>query len=302
MSVGTKPILVLGGPTAAGKTDAAIAVAQRWRGVRLVSADAMQVFRGFDIGTGKPDPATLAAAPHACIDVREAHEPYSAADFAADADAIIAQHDRVVVVGGTGFYLRALLVGLAPAPSADPALRAELEAKDDPHAELSRVDPVMAARLHPNDRVRVVRALEVFYKLGRPFSEVQAEHAFEVPRHEASRLWLDRADLEERIDRRVLQMVAQGYVAEVQGLLARGVSPESRPMRSLGYRWMVAHLHAGLPLDEAIAGTQRDTRRFARKQRLMLRSIGGFTRIEDDHLGPVLDEATRLFGPPDRAL
>lgn len=294
-----RPILVIGGPTAAGKTDAAIAVASRWRGVRLISADAMQVFRGFDVGTGKPDSATLAAFPHACIDIRDADEPYSAADFAADADAIIHEQDRVVVVGGTGFYLRALLVGLAPAPSADPQLRAELEALEHPHAELARIDPVMASRLHPNDRVRVIRALEVFHKLGRPFSEVQAEFAFDEPRHDAARLWLDRADLEARIDARVLHMVRAGYVDEVEGLLKAGISADTRPMRSLGYRWMVAHLREGLPLADAIANTQRDTRRFARKQRLMLRSIGGFERIDDEPLDAVFRAATRLFGPAD---
>ncbi|MCB9759314.1 MAG: tRNA (adenosine(37)-N6)-dimethylallyltransferase MiaA [Alphaproteobacteria bacterium] len=291
-------ILVLAGPTAAGKTAAAMRVADLWPGVRLVSADAMQVYRGMDIGTGKPTPAELARYPHACVDIRDSDAPYSAADFAADADAIIAEGAPTVIVGGTGFYLRALLVGLAPAPSADEALRAELEALDDPHAALARVDPVLAAQLHPNDRVRVIRGLEVHRLTGRPFSAIHQEHAFTAPRHPAVRRWLDRDDLDARIDARVLKMVEDGYVEEVRRLLTSGVDRDSKPMRSLGYRWMGAHLLDDLPLAEAVRLTQRDTRRFARKQRGMLRSIGGFEQIDAEDWPAVRAAATEAFGPP----
>lgn len=290
-------LLVLGGPTAAGKTAMAMAIAERWP-VRLVSADAMQVYRGMDIGTGKPSPAELARFPHDNIDVREPHEEFSAKDLADGADARLRAGEDVVVVGGTGFYLRALLIGFAPTPAADPALRAALDALPDPHGALAEVDPPTAARLHPNDRVRVVRALEVYHLTGRPMSVVHAEHPVGEARWPARRLWVDRADLDARIDARVLQMVEQGYVAEVEGLLQRGVSRDLKPMRSLGYRWMSATVAGELPLAEAIEATQRDTRRFAKKQRQMLRSIGGFEQVNGEDLDAVLAVAAETFGPP----
>lgn len=289
-------LLVLGGPTAAGKTALAMAIAARWP-VRLVSADAMQVYRGLDIGTGKPSPAELARFPHDNIDVREPHEEFSAMDLADGADARLRAGEDVVVVGGTGFYLRALLIGFAPTPPVDPALRAALDASPDPYAALAAVDPTTAARLHKNDRVRVVRALEVFHLTGRPMSAVHAEHPVGEARWPARRLWVDRDELDARIDARVLQMVEQGYVAEVEGLLHRGVSRDLKPMRSLGYRWMSAHVAGEISLAEAVEATQRDTRRFAKKQRQMLRSIGGFEQVHGEALDQVLAAAAETFGP-----
>jgi tRNA dimethylallyltransferase len=288
-------VLCLGGPTATGKTAAAIEVARRWS-VELVSADAMQVYRGMDVGTAKPPPAVLAEFPHHAIDIRDPHESYSAADFASDTDAVIALGRPVVVVGGTGFYFRALLHGLVAAPPADPALRAELEQKEDLHAELAKVDPVLAARLHPNDRVRLIRGLEVYRLSGQTLSSLHASDT-NAPRHASVRVLLDRDDVAQRIDGRVLEMMSQGYLAEVQGLLDQGVSPDAKPMRSLGYRWLTAHLTQGLSLDEAVRLTQRDTRRFARKQRGMFRSVGGFETIAGGDLDAVLRAAERAFGP-----
>ena len=145
-------ILFLGGPTSAGKTAAAVALADEWN-PRIVSADAMQVYRGMDIGTGKLSTAMLERYPHAGIDIRDPHEEFNAVDFATLADGEIAQAQEqgrpVVIVGGTGLYFRALLQGFVEAPSGTPALREELEALDDPHRELQRVDPVLAERLHP---------------------------------------------------------------------------------------------------------------------------------------------------------
>ena len=289
------PLLVLAGPTAAGKTAAAFEVARRWD-VELISADAMQVYRGMDIGTAKPSPRELAEFPHHGVDIREPTQPYDAAEFAADADLLIDTGARVVVVGGTGFYLRALLVGLAPTPKADLQLRSELERLHDPHAELARVDPVLAERLHPNDRVRVIRGLEVFRVTGRPLSQIHAESPFLEPRHAAVRLHLERDDLPQRIDRRVLEMMDAGYLDEVRGLLDAGVPRDAKPMKSLGYRHLADHLIEGLELAEAVRLTQRDTRRFARKQRTMLRSIGGFSVLPAQDLEAVLRAAERAFG------
>jgi len=287
-------LLVLGGPTAAGKTAAACAVHDR-TGARLVSADAMQVYRGLDIGTGKPTPDELTSYPHACLDVRDPHQDYNAADFARDADAVIAQGGPVVVVGGTGLYLRALLQGLVVTPPADPALRAELETLPDLFAALQAVDPVLAARLHPNDRVRILRGLEVHRMTGQRLSELHDAHLGQV-RHQAVRLWLDRDDLHARIDARVLQMVEQGLVQELRDALDAGVPPDCKPLKSLGYKHFLFHVRGTMSLDEAIRCTQRDTRRFARKQRAMLRKLGGFTQVDARDTAAVLAEAARAFG------
>ena len=288
-------LLILGGPTATGKTDAATAVADAFDAI-IVSADAMQVYRGMDIGTAKPSPEELERWPHHLLNIRDPHQAYNAADFARDCDALIAEHPRVVVAGGTGFYIRALLTGLAPAPPSRPELRAELEQIEDPHALLQEQDPVLAQRLHPNDKVRVLRGLEVFRMTGRRLSEIHAEHDLSVPRHPAVRLMLDRQDLAERIDGRVISMMEAGYVAEVQGLLDAGVTPDLKPMKSLGYKWLSQQLLDGLDPAEALRLTQRDTRRFARKQRTMFRSIGGFRPIDGGDMDQVMRAAEEAFG------
>jgi tRNA dimethylallyltransferase len=288
-------VLVLGGPTATGKTAAATAVADAFEAI-IVSADAMQVYRGMDIGTAKPSPEELARWPHHLVDIRDPHEAYNAADFALDCDGLIAKHPRIVIAGGTGFYIRALLTGLAPAPPSEPALRAELEQLEDPHALLQEQDPVLALRLHPNDRVRILRGLEVFRMTGRRLSDIHAEHDLSVPRHSAVRLMLDRADLAERIDGRVVSMMEAGYMEEVQGLLDAGVTPDLKPMKSLGYKWLSEQLLNGLEPAEALRLTQRDTRRFARKQRTMFRSIGGFEAIDGGDLDRVMRAAEEAFG------
>lgn len=293
-----RPILVIAGPTASGKTAAAVHVACLW-GARLVSADAMQVYRGMDIGTGKACPALLRRFPHACLDVRDPDQDYSAQDFTAEADAVIAGDAPVVVVGGTVFYLRALLYGLVPTPPADPELRARLETLPDPHGALAQVDPVLAGRLHPNDRVRIIRGLEVFHLGGRPLSVLHQEDPH-IRRHEARVLRLQRSDLGARIDARVLRMLERGYLAEVRGLLDRGWSRTLKPMQSLGYRHLADHLLDGLPLEEAIRRTQRDTRQFARKQTSWLRRHADWTPVDASDRQAVLEAALSLWGPPTR--
>jgi tRNA dimethylallyltransferase len=244
-------------------------------GATVVSMDAMQVYRGLDIGTAKVSVAERARVPHRCIDIRNPDEPFSAADFVAEADAVTGP---VVLCGGTPFYLRAWLCGLVPTPPVDLALRAELETLPDPHARLAEVDPVLAARLHPNDRVRVVRGLEIHALTGRPLSALHAEDPHE--RRDAEVIWIDRDNLYERLDARVDAMMDAGYLAEVQGLLDQGWSRELKPMQSLGYRHLAAHLAGEVSLDEAVRLTKRDTRQLARKQRGFLRSMG-FTPTSD---------------------
>lgn len=286
-------LLVLAGPTAAGKTAVAVAVARRFDAV-VVSADAMQVHRGMDVGTGKATPEEQAGIPHFGLDVVAPDEPFDAAAFVRLAEGVIARCPRVVVAGGTSLYLRSLLRGLVATPPVDPALRAELEALPDPHAELARVDPALAARLDPADRVRLVRGLEVFRQTGERLSALQERHAAEPDRHPHLGLWLDRPDLDARIDARVREMIARDYVGEVRRLLDAGYARTLKPMSSLGYRHLCDHLIDGLPLEEAVRRTQRDTRRFARKQRTWMRQLG-FPRADADHERAALEAAQRAF-------
>lgn len=292
----THPVLILAGPTAAGKTAASLEVAERY-GAVILSADAMQVYRGMDIGTAKATVTERARVPHYGIDVCDPDEPFDAASFVELADGLLEAGERVVVAGGTSLYLKALVRGLVPTPSVDPALRAELEALPDPHRALAEVDPVLASRLHPHDRVRIVRGLEVFRASGQRLSELHDAHARAPDRVRAVGLWLDRDDLDARVDARVHLMIDAGYLDEVRRLLDAGWTRDIKPMRSLGYRHLCAHLLDGLPLAEAIERTQRDTRRFARRQRTWMRGLG-YRRILPDHLPDVLAATEDLWGRP----
>jgi tRNA dimethylallyltransferase len=295
--VAERPVVVfLGGPTASGKTEASLVVAETW-GAHVLSADAMQVYRGMDIGTAKASAEEQARVPHHGIDVVDPDEPFAVADFLALAQPLLDAGTRLVVAGGTSLYMRALVRGLVPTPSVDPALRAELEARGDLYAALTEVDPALAARLHPNDRVRLVRGMEVYLQSGQRLSELQAAHAAEPDKVEAHALWLDRDDLYARIDARVEAMVAAGYVDEVGRLLDAGHAPTLKPMRSLGYRHLAAHLLGALPLDEAVRRTQRDTRHFARKQRTWANTLR-WPEVRADTVDAAVRTAEAAWGTP----
>lgn len=265
-------VLLLGGPTAAGKSDLAVELAEQHDAV-LVSADAMTVYRGLDVGTAKPSPEILARHPHACINVREVGEAFAVADFVDAVDLALRRHPRVIVVGGTPFYLQAMARPLASLPPADPTVRAQLESLPDPHASLAVVDPASASRLHPNDRVRVIRALEVHAITGRTLTELHAAGPRRAP-FDVTVAWLDRAELRTRIDHRLQMMREAGYVAEVRRVLAQPGARATKPLRSFAYRHMVDHVDGRISLDEALRRTARDTWRFARKQRTWARGLG----------------------------
>jgi tRNA dimethylallyltransferase len=265
-------VFLLGGPTAAGKSSLAIELAAR-HGAVVVSADAMTVYRGLDVGTAKPTAEERARVLHYGIDIVEPDEDFSVADFVALVERVRAQHDRVVVAGGTPFYLRALVQPLARLPPADPVLRAELEALPDLHGALAAVDPASAARLHPNDRVRVVRALEVHRLTGKSLTALHQEGADRPPLHDGM-AWLDREGLRPRIAARLRQMIDQGYLEELQSALERGVPREARPLRSFSYRHLLDHIDGTVSLEEALRRTERDTWRLARKQRTWARGMG----------------------------
>ena len=275
-------LLCIVGPTAAGQTDLAIEVCERTNG-EIISADSVQVYRGFDIGSGKPSPEERARAPHHVIDVLDPMETADAMTFARVAEAAIAdvraRGKLPVLCGGTFFWVRALVLGLAPAPSADEAVRArhrELVEEGGAlllHEELRRVDPGSAARLHPNDVLRVSRALEVHEQSGRTMSEYHAEHGFKAPRMESAMIGvtLTPEALTERITRRVDGWLAHGWIEEVEALVAAGYGA-SRAMGSVGYAEVHAHVKGELARESLRDLIVQSTRTFTRKQRTWLRS------------------------------
>jgi tRNA dimethylallyltransferase len=276
-------LLCIVGPTASGKSSLALRLAADLGG-EIISADSMQIYRGFDIGTGKPSAAEQAQVPHHFVDVADPLEAWDAAQWAEQAAARIAEirgRGRLpVVCGGTFLWVRALIYGLADAPRGDEALRArhrelaETEGRAALHQKLAQVDPASAARLAPNDFVRVSRALEVFELTGKPMSQVQAEHGFRQPRFAARLVGVkrERDEHDALIVTRVRAMLQSGLVPEVQALIARGFS-EARVMQSVGYRQVFEALAAGTAGDETALADAivRATRVFARRQRTWLR-------------------------------
>ena len=270
------PLLVIAGPTGVGKTAAAVALAVRLP-IEVVSADSRQVYRGMDVATGKPTADERRAVRHHLVDVVDPGDRYDAARFARDARAAIAairEGGRLpVVVGGTGLYIRALLRGLDPATPADPTFRAELTeiaARDGRaalHARLAALAPALARRLHPNDHVRVIRALELV-RAGSPVGDAQTRWRDGAAEWDVVYvgLTLSRSVLAERLRRRAERMVAAGLEEEVRGLLARGYAPTLPAMQGLGYREFARVAHGQLDAAEALRLMQRDTVRYARRQ------------------------------------
>jgi tRNA dimethylallyltransferase len=283
---GKPKLIVVCGPTAAGKTSVGIELAAALGG-EIISADSMQVYRYMDIGTAKPTSAERAAAAHHLIDVVDPDEPFDAARYAALArETMAALHRRgraPLVVGGTGLYIKALLHGLFRSDVGDPAVRGRLSAEARAegtrplHARLAACDPETASRLHPNDTARVVRALEVFTVTGRPISAFHRAHRFAEDPFDSLLIGLEmeRERLYERIDRRVDAMLAAGFEEEVRGLLSRGYGPELNSMQSIGYSHLSAMLAGRIDRPEAVRTLKRDTRRFAKRQLTWFRAIPG---------------------------
>ena len=280
-------IVVLVGPTAVGKTAAAVALCEALGG-EIVGADSVQVYRGLDIGSNKPSEAELRGVPHHLIDVLAPTEALDAARYAELADAAIAEvHARgrvPVVVGGTGLWLRALLRGLVALPKVDPVLRARLEQAfaeqggERLHAQLSELDPLTAARVHPSDMVRVVRALEVHAQTGRALGELRREHALGAPRYAAHTLLLELPLLEWRtlVAARTERMFQAGFIAEVAGLLAQ-YGPGLRALRAVGYRQVAEGLAAGQGEAELSQRVLSATLVYGRRQRNWFRSDPSIT-------------------------
>jgi tRNA dimethylallyltransferase len=272
-AIGTLAVV---GPTCTGKSALALALARRYGG-ELVNADALQAYRGLDRGTAKPDAAARAAVPHHLVDILDPRQPFSAGEFArrgrAVIDDIAARGRLPIVVGGSGFYLRALFTGLAAVPAVPASVREALRRRLDDEgigalrAELERRDPELAARIDPVDRQRLLRGLEVLEATGRPLSSWQRESR---PASSISVLFLGltlpRTLLYDRIATRAYAMLDGGWLDEIRELLRGGVPEDAPAFQAIGYRQLLRHLQGSCTLEQAMEDTLCATRRYAKRQ------------------------------------
>jgi len=270
-------IIVICGPTGAGKTAAAIHLSQKFKG-EIIGADSIQIYRLMDIGSAKPTRIEQTVVPHHLIDVVNPDEPFDAALFAEKADHIInSMTSRGItpfIVGGTGLYIKALMHGLSRArPAAREVLKrlkneAEKYGSDDLYRRLSECDPKTAEKIHPNDTFRITRALEIFEVTGKPISAFHDQHQFSEKKYQALKICIhtDRKKLYERINRRVDAMIEDGFLNEVKMLLKKGYSPDLKSMQSLGYHHMVEYIYGNISWEQALDSMKRDTRRYAKRQ------------------------------------
>ena len=287
-------VIVITGPTACGKSAVGLLLAERMGG-EIVSADSMQIYRGMDIGTAKPTREERARAPHHLVDIRYPWEAYDAATFVRDASEAVAAvqtNGRTpIVVGGTALYLKAYLEGLFDGPGANEEIRTRLRAvaaeggSQRLHEMLATVDPETASRLHPNDEVRITRALEVYECTGTPISAHQTQFGRPQPGLDARVVCLGRegADLRDRIDRRADEMFADGLVDEARSLLAAPDGLGAQAAQALGYKQVLAYLNGRLSLSECVEGVKRATHRFSRKQVTWFRHFSDVKHVE---IGP----------------
>lgn len=276
------PLWAILGPTAVGKTAVGIELALRC-GAEIVSVDSRQIYREMDIGTAKPTPEERLHVPHHVVDVVFPDEPFTASDFQRLADAAIAAIRRrgkiPLLVGGAGLYFRALVDGLFEGPSADPEVRARLNAEADAegtlvlHRRLSALDPEAASRIHPNDRMRLVRALEVYEQTGQPISRLQSQWRRSEPRYPfvAFCLWRPREELNRRANARVKAMLALGLVDEVRRLREK-YPPHLKAFQGFGYRELWDYLDGKHSFEKAVELLKRHTHRYAKRQMTWFRS------------------------------
>lgn len=272
-----KPLIILAGPTAVGKTELSLKLAQHLK-TEIISADSMQVYKRMDIGTAKPSREEREAIPHHLIDLVEPDQNFSVADyqrsFEQTVTTIYAKGKLPLLTGGTGLYIRACIQAYNLEPGEPlPDLRTELrdQAKqygpDYLHQRLAKIDPVAAAKIHPNDLRRVIRALEVFQITGVPISQLQQKRGDDF-KYNVIYLFLNRErdELYRRIELRTDRMISGGLVEEVVSLLENGFSPQLKSMQSLGYKQICSYLQGAVSLEEAVASIKQETRRYAKRQ------------------------------------
>jgi tRNA dimethylallyltransferase len=307
-----KSAICLMGPTASGKTDVAISLCQEFP-LDIISVDSALIYRGMDVGTAKPDAATLRKAPHRLIDIRDPEERYSGGDFVRDARAemeqIFAQGRIPLLVGGTMMYFRALTGGIAELPSANDQIRATIDAEAQElgwpamHQRLLKVDPAAANRIKPHDRQRIQRALEVFLVSGKPLSEWQETADISASDGVYFRKIAvqpgSRKVLHERIENRLKVMLNNGFLEEVKELYQRpGLTPEHPSMRSVGYRQLWQHLDGALSLQEAGERALYATRQLAKRQITWLRSeteLNTFDPLEGNTIDAISASLIEFF-------
>jgi tRNA dimethylallyltransferase len=289
LKLSPSPLIAVAGPTGSGKSELALRLAGRFGG-EIINCDSVQVFRYFNIGTAKLPESEWRGTPHHLIDALEPDQVFTAGDFARMARPLLHEitgRGRLpIVVGGTGFYLRALVEGLAPGPTRDEDLRARLAAREarrtgSLHRLLRRFDPATAARLHPNDVPKTMRALEISLRSRVPAAEVFAAGRDALKGFRVLKIGLfpDRGKLVERLEARVDAMFADGLVAETEAILARGVPPTVKPFESIGYRQALQVVRGELSVKDAVFYTKRDTRQYAKRQTTWFRQEPGLEAV-----------------------
>ena len=279
-------LIVVLGPTASGKTEMALEIARR-TGACIVSADSVQVYRHFDIGSAKPTREQRREIPHFLIDVADPDEDFNAGTYMRIAldqiRGLVGDGRKIVVVGGTFLYVKALLYGLLEGVEVDREFRDSLARERDAkgaaslHKRLEAVDPVSAGRINPNDYVRIERALEVHHTTGERMSDHHRRHGFAEQRFNALKIGLhgERERLRHAIDERVDAMIDRGWVEEVKAIRARGYGPDLKPMKSIGYRRINEFLDGRLDFETAVEKIKTDTKRFSKRQSTWLRADDG---------------------------
>lgn len=270
-------IITIVGPTAVGKSALGLHLAQKFRG-EIINADSMQIYRGLDIGTAKPTREEQTLVRHHLIDVLDLNQTYSAAKFREEADEIIKRLHKdkipIFVVGGTGLYLKVLTKGIFHGPEANSELRQQLkkrltqEGSQALHQELQRIDPEAAARIHPRDHLRIIRALEVVYQTNRPISSLHREHGFKEQPYQVLKIGLNlpKEELFRQIELRIEEMLRRGWVEEVQNLLAQGYSPNIKPFQAIGYREIIMYLGGQIDFPEMVRLIKKATKAYAKRQ------------------------------------
>jgi len=299
----------LAGPTASGKTTLSIELAVRIS-AEIINADSMQVYRHMEIGTAKPTPGERRIVPHHMIDVADPDEPFDAARYLRLAGPVIENIKKrgkvPLVVGGTGLYMRVLTRGICHGPSSDPELKKKLLADEKSrglpqlYCDLLRIDPESAARIHPNDRQRIVRAIEVFGLTGVPLSVFQKTHGFREQLFPSIKIFINRERdvLYERIDRRVDLMIESGLEEEVEKLLGMGYADRLKSMQSLGYKQMIAHIRGDVSLDETVRGIKRETRHYAKRQITWFRGDHEFRSFDADDIDGIFNYVMQEISAP----
>jgi tRNA dimethylallyltransferase len=300
-------LLILLGPTGVGKSTTAVKIAKMFGG-EVISCDSMQVYRGFDVGTDKIPPGKRQGIEHYLLDIIDSSRQFTAADFvdfALSAIEIIQGKNKLpIIAGGTGLYLKALIDGLFPEGKKDPRVRDKLEEEakteglESLRKRLERIDPAYAKKIGTNDRIRIIRALEVYHSTKKPISDHFPNTRSPIKDFFVLRigLKLEKEELYRRIERRVDRMFAQGIVKEVAALLESGVKETAPPFRALGYKHVLSHLEGEITLEDAIDFTKKDTRHYAKRQMTWFKKMEGIHWVSPHDFSSITDIIKNFLG------